>query len=395
MTILPLLNPTPDTPLFNQLLDERDPKLGPLFDVWNPDWVPVITVPPHQLTELAAAVRAFENASIDTSEGFQGWTSDVEAFHYRACEELKLPLPSSPDEPAPTDYSEALNAILGGQARTDEETLQILMRVHARLQQLGEQPPSDEPSPTDVRVEGDTIEARYETADGGLMIEHDTSEGHGLMLPSRTAMQNSCATCFPNSCDLERPRSMCRRSAPATGRTSGQAMQSFLEQVRALSPETLTGIHPVDVNAEITITSVPAEVVKAASTVDVTKVCPMDGAALSSTQTREGQPTVYRHADGVTHFDRVEGTSARITEMPKCTGMADCPATMHVQNCFAEILDVSRSVERALIDEITAPLEMWFCPNDEHRDVDWDESGVAYCMEVGCDNNSETHPRRK
>lgn len=58
-------------------------------------------------------------------------------------------------------------------------------------------------------------------------------------------------------------------------------------------------------------------------------------------------------------------------------------------------IEVEQARREHLIGQITVPIEIWFCPNDDHKDVDWDERGVAHCMEINCDNTSQAHSRSK
>jgi hypothetical protein len=239
------LNTTvPDTPMFSELMDQRGGPL-PEFDPWDPDFMPKLDLGKelHALVLHEQEVVAWGD---ELAEQLQGIAADIESLHYQgsisvdalyqqACVDLKL---------TPSDEA-GFHVLLPDTAALIHQ----VVLVDAGIPQ--------------AQIEGDmvVIEARYELPDGAnpprFAIEYDTSEVNGMLMPSRNAMRNSCATCFPRPCDLDSPRKMCRRSAPPVSEPESlyPASEGVLDDPPTIDDHVLMAVDPAWPESEAVVVS--------------------------------------------------------------------------------------------------------------------------------------------
>jgi hypothetical protein len=424
----------PNTPFFSSLIEERGAPL-PEFDPWDPTYQPTFDLRgiDHEFAQLLTSV-SLQIAEVanhgtqlltETKASYRQVMEEWTAEYRQVMEGLGLPLPKQREVsmlPDPQLCPECLDA---GHARRfidgcehNSGALTLSAETIDVLSQLDEIERSGFDEEQDERV---LVVDPRDGSDIEFISTAAMELGQALLVPSRAAMRNSCATCFPHECDPESPRMMCRRSAPLT---SGRHMAvepiqdvsdtDFFEAVGKISTALLADVDPADVQAECVITTVPndfAETGAAQFLAGATRArnelaaagqeregiqnsCPLDGEPLASTVMEVSRPTIYRHVDGTSHEDR--SGELRVPTAPACTGEVNCEATAHTSGCFAETLDVSRLAAEAheaytQIDSIDAPVKVWFCPdrrNHIEKLVEWD-GDVAYCMETGCTNSSE------
>jgi hypothetical protein len=90
---------TPDTPLFAELIVSREQPL-PEFDPWDPSYTPKFEGLQKPLNDLHLAMGAFDDGALAAGEEAMGIAADIEAFHFRALEDLNLlDLWRDPDAP--------------------------------------------------------------------------------------------------------------------------------------------------------------------------------------------------------------------------------------------------------------------------------------------------------
>jgi hypothetical protein len=239
------LNTTvPDTPMFSELMDQRGGPL-PEFDPWDPDFMPRLDLGKelHALVLHEQEVVAWGD---ELAEQLQGIAADIESLHYQgsinvdalyqqACVDLKL---------TPSDEA-GFHVLLPDTAALIHQ----VVLVDAGIPQ--------------AQIEEDmvVIEARYELPDGAnpprFAIEYDTSEVNGMLMPSRNAMRNSCATCFPRPCDLDNPRKMCRRSAPPVSEPDSlyPASEGVLDDPPTIDDHVLMAVDPARPESEAVVAS--------------------------------------------------------------------------------------------------------------------------------------------
>jgi hypothetical protein len=389
VTLSSLNIPLLGTPLYDELMTSRGAPL-PEFELWDPTPAPKLDLG-RESDELLQAAESLSKAIFLFPAQAQEVSDAIAAFH-----------------------RDALHNV--------EETVRgFRLRYQIPLRPKLSDPPTAEPAPE---------------------------------LPSRAAMRNSCSTCFPRPCDLENPRSECRRTAPPVSeqqavefKPSGE-LREWLYALHNHKP-----IPGHESPGEVTITSVPAEVIEQAVQPDNRLLigATADGDAEVIHWPEESEPRMFATGafqalqaleakpDFITDATDFNASLARPTmarnfevtgELPAiamtCTGDVDCQALVHVHGCFADTLDVGRQgdeTERVITQEDVAevhdvPVDMLrgcdesiTCETSEHSDdyfyglgqvpgVFWScsdhpqgmvewDGNIAVCMADGCKNTNE------
>jgi hypothetical protein len=198
-----------------------------------------------------------------------------------------------------------------------------------------------------LQVDGETIEARHEIdgVPGQVAITYHTPEVDAVMLPSRNALRNSCATCFPRECDLENPRSACRRTAPPV--SAGHAVDFQPSEAARRFVASLQRGEPVIVfppEDDAFVDDLSAEE-------DPTPHVLVDHDG--TPECAQGCPGCLMEGDGPIDEELLAAEPSESEAGTACTGRVDCAASGHVSGCFAHTLDVSSSVGRHASDQPT------------------------------------------